>query len=154
MFETNQMPYIIENDMKPRFLFQGIYADRIKRDVTYLNAILIGNRSKYHIPRLYMDVNEINFAPHPGTSGPVNYSFLWLNDLTPTGKLPKYVQTAYLVTKCDNYLLEWGEETRAQIHYLKDGVIGKARIVMWRNKKLYVAHFALNSNKELVLRIA
>ena len=63
MFETNQMPYIIENDMKPRFLFQGIYADRIKRDVTYLNAILIGNRSKYHIPRLYMDVNEINFEP-------------------------------------------------------------------------------------------
>lgn len=141
MFNVDEMEYIFEGkDPKPRYLFSPKEQDILNSDIELLNNILKRYDAKkipsMHIPNLNYIIDE-NFK------GPCNYTFLQLNDKTPTDKNPKYKYTVYFNVKMNNYSEEWMNTTFGQIMYLQNGKIGKSRIIIWRKRKLYVVYLKI-----------
>lgn len=137
MFDTNKMPSVTLCDGKPRYLFVGDYLTALNTHIDYINTLLI-HYHKTSIPNFF--IPALNFYVDKNFKGPTNFTFLWLNDKTPTGKKPKYVYTVHFNTFKGDYMKEWGNDTFGEIYYLQDGNIGKVHITMWRNKKLHIIH--------------
>ena len=154
IFDISNMPYKVESDGKPRYFFTFGSRLHIQEDVSTLNLLLKELDEHIEIPNIGMKGQDISFEPNPKAKGPISYSFLWDNSLTPYGKLPKYVSTAYLTTGYRNYEEDWKNITMAQIYYLMDGSIGKTRMVMWRDAVLFVAHFKNYDGKLQVRKIS
>ncbi len=144
MFDIEKMPSITESDGKPRYLFEGNNCALLNSDIKLINKSLKENSFELIIP-------ELNFNTNLPSGGPVNYTFLWLNEFTPTGKKPKYIYTVYFNTFVGNYIKEWGNDTFGEIYYLQSGKIGKVRIIFWRDKLLTVIHLKLSDNGDLII---
>ena len=139
-YNTDNMNSKTESDGKPRFLFSGEDAEKLSNDITFLNVLL--SPFSHLVPELWFDVTRLSLYPID-RSGPISYSFLWETPFTPAGRPSKYPQVAYPQIILYDYLNEWSNNTFGDIHYLKDGRIGKARLVMWRDGVCYVAYFKI-----------
>lgn len=152
MFDRNLMPSIVESDGKPRYLFKGQYQSDLESHIDFLNSILLQNIA------LLQGIDDpfippLNYIPIKDQKGPTNYTFLWENEKTPTGKDPKYRYVVYFNTSKGDYLKDWGNNTFGDIHYLQNGDIGKARVVIWRDKKLHVVHMKLIKGKLNICKV-
>ena len=109
MFDLEKMPSLTESDGKPRYLFEGNNCVLLNSDIELINKSLSNNNIDLIIP-------EPNFNTNLPSGGPINYTFLWLNELTPTGKKPKYVYTVYFNTFIGNYIKEWGNDACSDLY--------------------------------------
>lgn len=145
MFIIKNMPFRIENDGKPRYLFYGKDIIRLDNDIDLINTVLFQNINRFKNTSDPF-IPPLNYVPNDSFIGPINYTFLWLNDPTPSGKKPKYIYTVYFNTFKGNFITDWGNNTFGEIYYLQNGEVGKAKIVIWRNKILSVAHIRRNDS--------
>lgn len=149
MYYVENMPFVIEPDGKPRYLFEGHYRELLNADISLINNLLHISKEKLSGIKSPF-IPPLNYNRDEDFIGPTNYTFLWLNDKTPTGKVPKYIYTVYFNTFIGDYIKEWTTDTFGQIYYLQNGEIGKVKITMWRNRKLSVIYIK-RSNDELII---
>lgn len=147
MFYPKNMPYIIEKDWEPRYLFEGLNKKQLNNDICLINDVLRKNNI------LDLFIPDLNYDTNIKTGGPTNYSFLNINELTATGKLTKYKYTVHFNTFIEDYQKDWGNDTFGKIYYLQNGEIGKVRIVMWRDKKLTVIHLKKENSSIVIQKI-
>lgn len=121
----------------------------LNKDIDYINQVLNDNaiciRDRY-IPAL-------NYDEDPDFRGPCNHTKLEIIPLTPTGKKPKYKAFVRFATFKGDYHKDWGNDTFGDIYYLQDGTIGKAKIIMWRDKVLTVVHLKIIDNELKIYKI-
>ncbi len=122
---------------------------KLDKDICFVNQILENERIGIDRPF----IPELNYDVDPCFKGPCNYSKLKVLPLTPTGKSPKYKYCVRFATFKGDYLKDWGNDTFGDLYYLPDGSIGKARIIMWRDKMLTVVHMKLVDNQLSISKI-
>lgn len=150
--DVKSMMVVFESDGNARYLFGEDSRPIVKNEIKFLNSILVKSVTSEIVPNIGIDTERINYVPHE-SNGPVCYSFLWENKLTPSGKLPKYPYTAYINEDYKDYIKDWGNLSRAKIFYLSDWTIGKTEVTMWRNKQPFVAKFKIINDSLNVWRI-
>lgn len=144
MFDIQAMLQKIIDNGEIWYLFNIHNAEILDKDVEVINKILKGNEQlAANVPNHY--IPTLNYDDKLQTNGPTNYTYLSVNNKTPTGRSPKYKYVVHFNTFVGDYLKEWGNDTFGEIHYLQNNTIGKVRIIMWRNKILTVIHL---NNKE------
>ena len=99
-------------------------------DISLINNIMEEFSIKNPVvPKLEICTEEVVFNGS-------NPTYLEFPGNTKTGKVPKYI--AILHYRTDKYDdPETSENYFGDIYYLKDGNIGKAKLIYWRNKSMY-----------------
>lgn len=122
---------------------------KLNNDIDFINHIL--KKGKIDIKNGY--IPALNYDIDSNFKGPCNFSKLEVITTTPTGKNPKYKAFVRFATFKGDYDKDWGNDTFGEIYYLQNGAMGKARIIMWRDRALTVVHLKLVNNTLCISKI-
>ena len=115
--------------------------------------------------RIKVDMSNIRPVDDITSNLPEHYAWAYLNQLTPTGRTPKYTASVEFIAglerpkhmtieELDSFIKEHPspEQSSGKIDYLPDGRVGKARLGIWDKPYFYVAHFKLVAGELVVSR--
>lgn len=110
-------------------------------DLLYLNNFVKEALSLAHLDvDLNLDSTQIKFSSWTRPSGDIEYSvYFECTPYTPTRKLSKYPLILHYSTADINPVFSYFGE----IYYMRDGSIGKARMIFWLDHTLYVIELAI-----------
>lgn len=79
-----------------------------------------------------------------------NFSLHLFNSFTPSGRPSKYPEVLKFVTKEEE---DFTDNIFGDVYYLKNGEIGKARIIIWKDHKVFTVNIISNKGQLMVNRI-
>lgn len=135
-FNPGALPFDIEKSMS-----DSANKAQLLKDIDIINVYLEKACALSSIKtKLHISKSDIVFD---GTGE--DKSYLDVNPYTKTGRLSKYPVTVHYRTKYYSSI-DPPKNYFGSIHYLKDGSIGKAELVNWVGKKMYLVKIGIVKN--------
>ncbi|MFI3206945.1 MAG: hypothetical protein R3Y33_06830 [Clostridia bacterium] len=141
-----------QNDLK-RYIIENENCSIVQNDIDYLLSMLKETLKENDIKLGFVINKEINFDISNYDKGHIDFAFLKYEPLTATGKLSKYPLELHIYSPHDPFNISFDKMINANVFYLKDGTIGKARMWVWNKHIIHVFHYAIKEKKLIVTKI-